>query len=205
MGNIIFIKKRFIYLYTFIYFQRARAFFPRILGQRYIKSFLRKTVIPEKKYIIIYYWLMRIWTRRRRFLWFEYSFTQKNNLILYVLGTSFLQNCPTIPKKIRLRRALIIPPLLYIMYNIDEGDDSVPRPYLMFLDSKGIVVVAGTCRDRLHSVLAIVHQSDRKFWETSFSLRNFLYSFLLLYTFSARAHFSHGRRGRENLFQVRMA
>ena len=63
--------------------------------------------------------------------------------MLYVLGPSFLQNCPTIPKKIRLRRALITPPLLY-KYNIDEGDDSVARPYLMFLDSKGIVVVAGT-------------------------------------------------------------
>ena len=147
---------------------------------------------------------MRIWTHRRRFLGFEYSFTQKNNLILYVLGTSFLQNCPTIPKKIRLRRALITAPLLY-KYNIDEGDDSVARPYLMFLDSKGIVVVAGTCRDRLHGVLAIVHQSDQKFWETSFSLRNCLYTFILLYTFSERANFSHGRRGRENLVQLRMA
>ena len=37
IGNIIFIKKRFIYVYTFIYFQRARAFFPREEGTR--KSF----------------------------------------------------------------------------------------------------------------------------------------------------------------------
>ena len=59
-------------------------------------------------------------------------------------GHLFCKTAPRFLKKIRLRRALIIPPLLYIMYNIDEGDDSVARPYLMFLDSKGIVVVAGT-------------------------------------------------------------
>ena len=34
LGNIIFIKKLFIYFFTFIYFQRARAFFPREEGTR---------------------------------------------------------------------------------------------------------------------------------------------------------------------------
>ena len=37
MGNIIFIKKLFIYFYTFIYFQRASEFFPQEEGTR--KSF----------------------------------------------------------------------------------------------------------------------------------------------------------------------
>ena len=37
LGNIIYIKKLFIYFYIFIYFQRARAFFPREEGTR--KSF----------------------------------------------------------------------------------------------------------------------------------------------------------------------
>ena len=130
----------------------------------------------------MYYWFARIWDCRR-FFWFECSFTQKNTIIilLYVLETHFCNTVPRFLKKIRLRRALIT------------------LPYCIS------IIVAGTCRDRLHCVSIFVHQSDGKFWETSFSLRHFLYTFSLLYTFSERANVSHGRRGRENRFQLRMA
>ena len=47
---------------------------------------------------------MRIWTRRRRFLGFEYSFTQKNNLPGNIIRLGGIFSAKAIPrsKKIRL-------------------------------------------------------------------------------------------------------
>ena len=59
--------------------------FPRIWGQRYIKSFLRKIAIPEKKvynYNIIPLIAKDLDSPKANFFkGFEYSFTQKNNRI----------------------------------------------------------------------------------------------------------------------------
>ena len=116
---------------------------------------------------------MRIWTRRSRFLGFEYFYAEKQSNIIR-LGTSFLQK---------------------LSHDKDDAWDILERHC-------GCCRYIQSCRDRLHCVLTFVHQSDGRSWETSFSLRNFLYTLYAFIYFQRASEFFPREEGTRKSFSV---
>ena len=157
------------------YFRVPERICPPDFGPALYKKFLKKNSNPWKKvynYILLAdedldspKSIFRIWV----------FFTQKNNLISYVWGTSFLQK---------------------LSHDKDDAWDNILERHC------GCCRYIQSCRDRLHCVLTFVHQSDGRSWETSFSLRNFLYTLYAFIYFQRASEFFPREEGTRKSFSV---